>query len=611
MRLIAVDTETHLIEPGVGAPKLVCMSVAEDGCASALHDHETTPSLLKAWLQDPGVRLVIHNAAFDMAVFAANWPELLPDIFNAYDDGRIACTKVREQLCAIEQGDLSFRRGKKLDFSLAGLCKYYLNADIDKSEDTWRMRYAELDGVSLDEWPREAVRYAVEDAEWHLKLYKTQTHHSPDEARQCAADFVLRLCSVWGVRTDGEAVSALKDRLTNENNALAEEMIEAEVMRAGKRSKNLAKMRELIGQHFASIGEEPPLTKKGAISYASDVLDRCTSHPVLAKVSRYAANEKNLSAFVKQMELATEIPLTSSPNVLVMSGRTSWRKPNLQQLPREPGIRDCFVPRPGYAFIDADYDSLELRTLAQVLLDVVGRSTLAARYQDDPEYDPHTALASQILGIDYTEGMKRKNAKDKELKDMRQMAKAANFGYPGGMGPEKFILYAGKSYGVDLTLDKSRWLKDQWIKSQPEIKDYFQVISNLTRSGLSITQLRSGRVRGGVGFCDGCNTYFQGLAADGAKASLFQVSRAAYTDRDSPLFGTRPVIFAHDEILAEAPESKARAAAEELARVMCETMQKFVPDVPIRASPILMRRWYKEADTVRDGNGELQFWEPK
>ena len=68
--------------------------------------------------------------------------------------------------------------------------------------------------------------------------------------------------------------------------------------------------------------------------------------------------------------------------------------------------------------------------------------------------------------------------------------------------------------------------------------------------------------------------------------------------------------FIHDEIILEAPEGLAAAAAERLAEVMVEQMRKFLPDIPVKADAHLMRRWYKSAEPVRNAAGVLIPWEP-
>jgi DNA polymerase I-like protein with 3'-5' exonuclease and polymerase domains len=142
------------------------------------------------------------------------------------------------------------------------------------------------------------------------------------------------------------------------------------------------------------------------------------------------------------------------------------------------------------------------------------------------------------------------------------------------------------------------------------MRRYFDYIGKLVEMpGAKITQLRSGRIRGDVGYTDGCNTLFQGLGADAAKSALFDVCRACYADPRSPLWDCRPVNFVHDEIIAEAPEHRAAEAAEELSRIMVATARRWLPDVRITAEPVLARRWSKNAESVRDASGRLIPWD--
>src|SRR5206468_3423384 len=82
-----------------------------------------------------------------------------------------------------------------------------------------------------------------------------------------------------------------------------------------------------------------------------------------------------------------------------------------------------------------------------------------------------------------------------------------------------------------------------------------------------------------------------------------------YLDPTSPLYGCRPVIFLHDEIIMEIPFSfepaRASAAAKRLQQIMVERMQAWLPDVPAKASPVMMKRWYKGAKPVYDANKNM------
>ena len=114
-----------------------------------------------------------------------------------------------------------------------------------------------------------------------------------------------------------------------------------------------------------------------------------------------------------------------------------------------------------------------------------------------------------------------------------------------------------------------------------------------------------------MNFTAGCNSFFQSLAADGGKSALRNVVREAYLDEASPLFGTRPIMFVHDEIFSEVPCEKLHEAAKRKAQIMVESMRVWVPDVHINAEPAAMTHWYKEAEAVYDESGRLIPWEPK
>lgn len=316
-------------------------------------------------------------------------------------------------------------------------------------------------------------------------------------------------------------------------------------------------------------------------------------------------------------------------NPLVASGRVSVANPNLNNMPREHGVRECFKARPGYVYVTADYSQAELCSLSQICLDLFGYSFMGEAIRENK--DLHLLLASQILNITYKEAADQlKAAKsrdektatpeelhaDKVIKDARQMAKAANFGYPGGLGPDKFVAYAWTSYKVEISRQQAIDLKALWLETYPEVSDFFAFVSNkLGRknwndresSKFDVTQHRSGRVRGKVGFCDGLNTFFQGLTADGAKYSKNTISYEMYCNPKSPLYGCRIVAFIYDEILMECPEGQAHEAALELVRLMIEGMSIFLPNIPSKVEVEMMRRWIKNAKAVYVDNRLVPF----
>jgi DNA polymerase I-like protein with 3'-5' exonuclease and polymerase domains len=277
----------------------------------------------------------------------------------------------------------------------------------------------------------------------------------------------------------------------------------------------------------------------------------------------------------------------------------------------EGTIRACFVPRPGHVFAVADYNALELHTLAQACVTLLGKSELANALNKG--IDPHTVVAANILNITYDEAKAMKDSTHErhgEFTNARQTAKVANFGIPGGLGAAKLVMYARKTYKVILTEREAYKLKDNFLRTWPEMHEYFAYVGNLCDAeNPQIEQLFVERVRGGINYCAACNGFFQGLGADCAKEAMWQVARAQYATPASPLYGSRTAAFVHDELLVETKDDPtAHDVATELSRVMVSAASKYLPDVKPKAEAYLMRYWSKSAQPIYDENKRLVPW---
>jgi DNA polymerase-1 len=250
-------------------------------------------------------------------------------------------------------------------------------------------------------------------------------------------------------------------------------------------------------------------------------------------------------------------------NSLVNTGRTSCSKPNFQQLPRVGGIREMFKAVTGSTFIITDYSTLELATLAQVTYDRYGYSVM--RDQINEGVDLHKYYASVM----------NKCSIDEVTKEMRQQAKAANFGFPGGLGTETFITFC-KGYGLKITEEEAKTMKNAWFEAFPEMKEYMK-----NEDGY-VTTL-TGRYRGQTTYCAEKNTPFQGLAADGAKIALYNLTKAKY----------KVVGFVHDEIICEVPVGKERAYLTTQEKIMIDSMKEVVGDVNISVESMISDKYCK------------------
>lgn len=399
-----------------------------------------------------------------------------------------------------------------------------------------------------------------------------------------------------------------------------------------------------------------PLTETGGVSVGRDALSESGDETLMAFAS-FGEDDKIPSTYIPWLRSGIgadgrPIPLTLRPNVLLDNGRASYDGV-VQLLPRGGGIRECIVARPGKVLCSCDYGGLELVTHAQSVRWILGWSKLADALNSGVKV--HDALGASMAGWSYDEMLRRAKEGDKAAKAYRQAAKPANFGFPGGMGAVKLVLQQRKSgpdtegpdgrkyrglrfcllTGGETTCGHTKvtkWgkapyereipptcrrciecaeeIRDKWFRQWPENKPYFDYISQIVDTRGEIEQHVSKRIRGGVAFCDAANGYFSSLAAEGAKHALCRAAFEEYVVQDSPLYGCRTILFAHDELVVEMPEDRAHEAAQRLSQVMVESMRIYTPDVIVEAPPALMRRWYKGAEPVYV-DGRLVPWEPK
>lgn len=620
---VALDTETCLIAAGKLAPELVCVTTCGESLQpSLMHWTDSFETVRELFRKE---QLVLQNGAYDMAVLAAQYPALLPDIFEALFDSRVVDTRLNQRLIDLAQGQLDGYKDRhgtfhKRMYSLDALSQLYGFGAMEK--DLWRLRYGELRSIPLAVWPEGAKTYATTDALRTYQVYAKQQYYEEflvDAPAQARAAFALHLMSCRGIVTDLAACDKFIAS-TREDIARARALLEAKGLTDPNGKRNMKPAREYMTRVCNDIGIPVPMTKpspgKSPDWQPSVCLDAeacsSTGDPVLAAYSTYTS----ASTLIKKAELLRQgafgTPLQTSYEPLLETGRTSSRAPmppmvgdNFQNIRRAPGMRECFIPRPGYVLCSVDYSMAELRTVAQICLWVLGRSELAKAL--NAGQDVHCVLAANMLGESYDWTIA--NKKDPRVKEYRQLAKPGNFGAWGGLGPKAFVAFCA-AQGTRISEAQARMVLDTWKATWPETTDYFAWIQKMLGDGQATYRaFVSGRVRGNINFTTAANNGFQALAADAAKSALLPIAYECYVDKSSALYGSRPLLFIHDEVIAELPESSAHEAAYRLRDLMVQCFNKYVPDVPVTAEPAIARRWYKEMETLLV-DGRLTCWEP-
>lgn len=525
----------------------------------------------------------------------------------------------------------------------------YLMGTIQQDEAALKAWAKERDGLveMINGDPERCTEYPLDDARATLAVYLAQEKHAAflaDQFRQTRSEFALHLSSAWGIRTDEAGLDILERETRADYEEHEEELMQLGFIRSDKkrtRDTKLAKARMiqvcraegLVLRRTDGHGEPDTTKCKGVdgtplpaghddcAEHVSLDADACeaSGDEVLKKYAAISTLKKMLTNDIAGMRKGVMYPLHTRYG-FAETGRTTSSKPNIQNVSKRPGMRECYVPRPGHVFVECDYPALEAYTWAQCCMTWLGRSKLAEALKSGT--DPHLLMASNILGVTYAEAKARHKAGDVEVADVRQLSKVANFGFPGGMGAETMLVSAKGQLKPEvverLGLDVARMaeLKDQWMATWPEAAAYFARIKAMgppypERFSATIESVATKRFRGGCTYCAACNTGFQGLGADCAREAAWRIAVAQYVDERSPLFNTRTVAFVHDEFIVEAREEVAADAALALADTMREAANVYLVDVPIVASkmePLVMRRWSKKAKPVFDAAGRLVPW---
>lgn len=229
-------------------------------------------------------------------------------------------------------------------------------------------------------------------------------------------------------------------------------------------NKYLFKIRKLPVVSFTPKGE--PSTDAAAIKQWMRDGHGTTFLPHLLDLRSIDKIESTyLTAYDKHLWSDSRIR-SSYPLTWTDSGRTSSRSPNLQNIPRDPKIRDLFGVPPGRLLLESDLSQIEFRIMVCLAKDEAG---IAGYLRGE---DAHTMTARTITG------------NPTPTKEQRDQAKPVNFGCLYGATAYTVLMYALNEYGV-------QWTEDQ---AQGFVHAFFQTYKQLPAfHALSAERLRYNR----------------------------------------------------------------------------------------------------------------------
>lgn len=683
-RRFAYDTETTVVEDPGALPDYIVGTVFDDLEVYFLRRQD----LASFWELHRDSVVDMHTAAFDLEVTSkASGVDFGPMV----ERGLIRDVSIYYRLlCCAKNGDVPHR------FGLALMCGELLSVELEKDEtirkdfgrfyQAGRVDYGAMPGAYLEYAARDAIATRLLAQVLEAECRVVHGHQTPPPPLgihgtngnlapwgflghdiQLRGDIALRAIERHGLAVDAIAVAELGEHLAADLTA-CHEVLARHGYVPGQRG-NQAVFNRMIADIERDAGITIPVTaKSGAKSQAADELAPLAHHEFVAAFLRAKELDKLQGTYVERLRAAGTC-IHPHYTLMVRTGRTSCSGPNIQNLPRRGGVRECIVPRPGAVLLAADYSMLELCTLAQIAYAQFGAS--AMRDLINAGVDLHRHVAAMVLD----------KPMDTVTKDERQKAKAVNFGLPGGMGQNGLRAYARASYGVGLTVDEAQRWREAWLNLFPEMRRYLDGGDTLTRVGgtLDLSTYPDSfsmlseetaaaivlRVAGGATGTSAGRVFsaeevswswgqiaasragrMKGLSDDiAAHHGSHDLQRAiqpgytaavptgrlradcTYTESRNWPFqalaadgaklalyeliraGYRVVAFIHDEVLVEIPETAdLTAAAKDVERRMVDAMRWVCPDVEIRVEYAAMRRWNKRAQPMFDAESRLIPW---
>ena len=379
-----------------------------------------------------------------------------------------------------------------------------------------------------------------------------------------------------GVRVDEERLKKYANTLLEKIDKLEESIIS----KAGE-SFNINSPKQLGEILFGKLKLSGGKKTKTGYSTAADVLEKLApEHEIIRDILEYRQLTKLNSTYATGLAgyIREDGRIHGTFNqTITATGRISSTEPNLQNIPvrTEMGskIRDIFVPKPGYVFVDADYSQIELRVLASLS----GDEKLIESYHSAA--DIHAATASQVFHVPLEE----------VTPELRRNAKAVNFG----------VVYGISAFGLseDLSISRKEALDyiNNYFKIYGGVKKFLdKQVADAKEKGFVKTMF--GRIRPipeikssnfmtrSFGDRVAMNSPIQGSAADIMKISMLKVDEAL---RESG-YDANIVLQIHDELLIEVKEEE----AEKVSKLVEKTMKEAVSlKVPLEVDAHIGKTW--------------------
>lgn len=561
----AVDTETTGLQPLevdlVGMS--FCMNTEKSyyvPCGHKTNEEQlpcaTIIAALKPILENPAIKKYLHNAKYDMLVFAHHGIEL---------QGLALDTLVGANLITKEWQSAGLKK----------LSQAWFNEDMLTFEDVVKAhKYKDFSQVPLEL----ATLYAAADSYQTLRLVPIieDAFKKDEKIAQLYAAIEHPLIHILyemekeGVNLDVPLLHDLNQKVTADLT-----VIEAEIAAVvGKETINLNSPRQVEHLLF-DVLQLPPQKKSKTGKFSTDyevLIKLAALHPIPALIIKHRELTKLKNTYIESLPTyvnkETQRVHTTFNQTAVATGRLASSNPNLQNIPADASgygiqVRAAFKAGQDRVFISADYSQIELRVLAYLSQD----KTL--RYAFSEKHDIHTETAARLFDV----------ALPFVSNEQRQLGKRINFSILYGLTP------FGLSKDLNISFKDAKKYIERYFEQYPQVASWMKsIIEFATEHGYVETHWGRRRYiptiyeKNRTLYEEACriavNTVAQGTAAEIMKLGMIAVSKALREQFPQSYI----VLQIHDELIISAPIKDA-IAVEQLVKKCLESVVEW--DVPL------------------------------
>ena len=417
-------------------------------------------------------------------------------------------------------------------------------------------------GIEEEENPEQVANEKIE------KLYREKVLSKKVYELEKKLAPVLRDMEQIGIKIDKPYFHKLEIQMEKELAGLSKKIHEK-----AKKTFNINSTQQLSAVLFSDLAlpvKGLKNTPRGVISTASPELEKLEGvHPIIPEILQYREIQKLFTTYVKPLPQMTDKESrihTSFDQFGAATGRISSSKPNLQNIPVQgewgKKIRRGFIAEKDFQLVFFDYSQMELRIAAHMAKD----KKLRTYFEEGA--DIHQMTASEVFGL----------SKEEVTKEMRDRAKALNFGILYGMGA------AGFAKTAHVSLDEAKDFIENYFSRFPSIYDYMEQTKEFAREhGYVETLLGRKRYLPDVNSNTpmvraaaermAINHPIQGTLADITKMAMVRIQNESRIPRNE----CKMLVQIHDELLFEMRNDIIKETAPLIRKIMEEVSSLDVP----------------------------------